>query len=72
VPPLLGRWYKTECYLDGRELIYRNGPSDGGRYSANTIIFRARMFVMPFVLLLALLTFLVGSEMFGTAAGWQQ
>jgi len=69
VPPLLGRWYKTECYLDGRELIYRNGPSDGGRYSANTIIFRARMFVMPFVLLLALLTFLVGSEMFGTAAG---
>ena len=69
VPTLQGRWYKTESYLDGRELIYRNNPSDGGRYSANTIIFRARMFVMPFVLLLALLTFLAGREMFGTAAG---
>jgi hypothetical protein len=69
VPPLQGRWYKTESYLDGRELIYRNGPNDGGRYSANTIIFRARMCVMPFVLLLALLTFLAGREMFGTDAG---
>jgi tetratricopeptide (TPR) repeat protein len=69
VPPLQDRWYKTESYLDGRELIYRNGPSDGGRYSANTIIFRARMCVTPFVLLLALITFLAGSEMFGTAAG---
>jgi hypothetical protein len=69
VPPLQGRWYKTESYLDGRELIYRNGPSDGGRYPANTIIFRARMFVMPFILLLALLTFLAGREMFGTATG---
>ena len=69
VPPLQNRWYKTESYLDGRELIYRNGPGDGGRYSANTIIFRARMCVMPFVLLLALLTFLAGREMFGTAAG---
>jgi len=69
VPPLQNRWYKTESYMDGRELIYRNGPSDGGRYSANTIIFRARMCVMPFVLSLALLTFLAGREMFGTAAG---
>jgi hypothetical protein len=69
VPPLQGRWYKTESYLDGRELIYRNGPNDGGSYSGNTIIFRARMFVMPFVLFLALLTFLAGNEMFGTAAG---
>ena len=69
VPPFQGRWYKTESYMDGRELIYRNGPGDGGRYSANTIIFRARMCVMPFVLLLALLTFMVGKEMFGTAAG---
>ena len=69
VPPLQNRWYKTESYYDGRDLIYRNGPSDGGRYSANTIIFRARMFVMPFTLLLALLTFLAGKEMFGTTAG---
>jgi len=69
VPPFQGRWYKTEAYMDGRELIYHNGPNDGGRYSGNTIIFRARMCVMPFILLLALLTFLAGREMFGTAAG---
>jgi dolichyl-phosphate-mannose--protein O-mannosyl transferase len=69
VPPLQNRWYKTESYLDGRELIYHNGPNDNGRYSGNTIIFRARMCVMPFILLLALLTFLAGSEMFGTTAG---
>lgn len=69
VPPLQGRWYKTEAYMDGRELLYRNGPGDGGRYSANSLIFRARMSVMVFVLLLALLTFLAGREMFGTSAG---
>ena len=69
VPPLQDSRYKTESYLDGRELIYHNGPSDGGRYSANTIIFRARVFLMPFVLLLALLTFLAGGQMFGAAAG---
>ncbi len=69
VPPLQNRWYKVESYYDGRELIYHNGPNDGGSYSANTIIFRARMCVMPFVLLLALLAFLAGYEMFGTTAG---
>lgn len=69
VPPLQGRYFKLESYLDGREMIFRNGPSDGGRYTADSIIFRARMCVTVFVLLLALLTFLAGREMFGTAAG---
>jgi hypothetical protein len=69
VPPLQGRYFKDEAYYDGREMIFHNGPSDGGRYTANSIIFRARMGVMAFVLLLALLTFLAGREMFGTAAG---
>ena len=69
VPLLQGRYFKLESYLDGRELIYHNGPSDGGRYTADSIIFRARMGVIVFVLLLALLTFLAGREMFGTAAG---
>ncbi len=55
--------------MDGREMIFHNGPADGGRYTADSIIFRARMGVMVFVLLLALLTFLAGREMFGTAAG---
>ena len=69
VPPLQHREFKIESYMDGRELIYHNGPSDGGRYTADSIIFRARMCVIAFVLLLALLTFLAGSEMFGTTAG---
>jgi len=69
VPPLQGRYFKLESYLDGRELIFHNGPGDGGRYSADSIIFRARMGVVAFVLLLALLTFLAGKEMFGSAAG---
>jgi hypothetical protein len=69
VPPLQGRYFKLESYLDGRELIFHNGPSDGGRYTADFIIFRARMGVIVFVLLLALLTFQAGKEMFGTAAG---
>jgi hypothetical protein len=70
VPPLQGRYYKLESYFDGRELIFHNGPADGGRYTADSIIFRARMGVIVFVLLLALLTFLAGKEMFGTAAGF--
>jgi len=69
VPPLQGRYFKDEAYYDGREMIYHNGPGDGGRYTADAIIFRARMGVLPFVLILALLTFLAGREMFGTAAG---
>jgi len=69
VPPLQGRYFKSEAYLDGREMIFHNGPADGGRYSADSIIFRARMGVIVFVLLLALLTFLAGREMFGTVAG---
>jgi tetratricopeptide (TPR) repeat protein len=69
VPPLQGRYFKDEAYYDGREMIFHNGPGDGGRYTADSIIFRARMGVIVFVLLLALLTFLAGREMFGTAAG---
>jgi hypothetical protein len=69
VPPFQGRSYKLESYFDGRELLYRNGPRDGGLYPANSLIFRARMSAMVFILLLAMLTFLAGREMFGTTAG---
>jgi len=69
VPALQGRYFKLEAYMDGRELIFRNGPGDGGRFTAGSIIFRVRMGVVIFVLLLALLTFLAGREMFGTPAG---
>ncbi len=30
VPRLQGRFFKTESYMDGRELLYRNGPRMGG------------------------------------------
>ena len=69
VPPLQKRYFKLESYLDGRELIYRNGPNDGGHYSANTLLFRARMAMLIFPLALALLEFFAGREMFGTGAG---
>ncbi len=69
VPRLQGRFFKTESYMDGRELLYRNGPVDGGRYAAQTLILRVRMFAMVFTVMAALLVFLAGLEMFGTTAG---
>ena len=65
VPPLRGRFFKTESYMDGRELLYRNAPT----YSAATLIFRVRLFTMVFTILAALLVFCAGREMFGTVAG---
>jgi 4-amino-4-deoxy-L-arabinose transferase-like glycosyltransferase len=65
VPKLQGRFFKTEAYMDGRELLFRNGPE----YSADSLIFRVRMMVIVFVLALALLVFFAGREMFGVGAG---
>lgn len=63
--PRLGhRFFKDEAYFGGRELLFRNGS-----YSAATLLFRARMAASVFALLLALLVFGAGSEMFGTGAG---
>ena len=64
VPKLEGRFFKNEAYFDGRELLFRQ-PG----YSADTLLFRARMAVMVFALGLALLVFVAGREMFGTGAG---
>ncbi len=69
IPPQQGRYFKEEAYFGGREMLFRNGPANGGKYSADTLIFRARMAVSVFVLMLALLVFLAGSEMFGLGAG---
>ena len=63
-PQMQGRFFKDEAYFDGRELLFRQ-PG----YSADTLLFRARMAVMVFALGLALLVFLAGREMFGTGAG---
>ncbi len=70
VPPLQGRFFKQEAYLDGRELLFRNTPQDGGRYWAGTLIFRARMAVTVFSLLLGLLIFLAAREMFSLPAAF--
>ena len=69
VAPSQGRYFKLEAYYGGRELLYRNGPANGGHYSAATLLFRARMATSIFVLALGLLVFLAGQEMFSTEAG---
>jgi hypothetical protein len=69
VAPQQGRYFKDEAYFGGRELIFRNGAADGGRYSAGTIMFRARMAVSVFTFALAVLVLLAGGEMFGSGAG---
>jgi hypothetical protein len=69
VPPNQHRFFKTESYLDGRELLFRNGPANGGQYAAGTLIFRARLFASIFSLVAALLVFLGTTEMFSLTAG---
>lgn len=69
VPALGHRFFKTEAYMDGRELIFRNAPQYGGHWTGPQIMFRARMAMMVFPLGLALLVFFTGREMFGTSAG---
>jgi hypothetical protein len=65
VAPSQGRYFKSEAYYGGRELLYRNGPANGGRYAASTLLFRARMATSVFVLGLGLLVFFAAEEMFG-------
>jgi hypothetical protein len=69
VPPLQHRFFKDEAYYDGRELLFRNGPANGGQYSAETLVFRARLPTIAFALAAALLVFFAAREMFGLRAG---
>jgi hypothetical protein len=69
VAPRQGRYFKSEAYYGGRELLFRNSPQYGGQYTADQLLFRAHMAVSVFALSLALLLFLAGSEMFGPTAG---
>ena len=69
IAPRQGRFFKSESYYGGRELLFRNDPKYGGHYSADTLLFRIHMTVLVFALTLALLLFLAGSEMFGATAG---
>ncbi|MGA7155789.1 MAG: phospholipid carrier-dependent glycosyltransferase [Acidobacteriaceae bacterium] len=69
VPPLQNRFFKAEAYLDGQQLLYRNGPSDGGHYSADTLVFRARLPTLIFAIAAALFVFFAAREMFSLTAG---
>lgn len=60
--PLQDRSFKLESYTDGRDFLYGN--------DANKILWRTRMAASFFTVLLALLVFLAGQEMFGTGAGF--
>jgi Dolichyl-phosphate-mannose-protein mannosyltransferase len=62
VPKVQDRYFKSEAYFDGRDLIYGN---DAGK-----IVFRARMAAMIFSVLLALIAFLAAREMFGAGAAF--
>jgi len=62
VPELQNRYFKSEAYFDGRDLIYGN--------DAGTIVFRVRMAAMIFTVLLALIAFLTAREMFGRGAAF--
>jgi hypothetical protein len=67
-PPLQGRFFKTESYMDGRELLFRNGPANGGRYDGRSLVFRVRLAASIFGVLAGLLVFVATREMFSTEA----
>lgn len=62
-PPLQGREFKTEAYLDGRDFLARNdGPGQ-------RLVFRMRLAAGLLALALSLVVFLAAREWFGTGAG---
>ncbi len=69
VPPRQNHYFKAEAYDGGRELLFRNAPPYGGQYTADTLLFRVRMAALLFGLILALVLFLAGQQMFSTTAG---
>lgn len=62
LPVMQNREFKLEAFLGGKEFLFKN--------DADTMLFRARMAAASLTVLLALLVFLAGQEMFGTAAGF--
>ncbi len=59
IPPLQGRFFKTEAYLDGRDWLARD---DGG---AQRLVFRMRAATEILALALCLLVFLAARQWFG-------
>jgi hypothetical protein len=62
VPPLRGRFFKTEAFLDGKDFLFDN--------DCNRVLFRARMAASLFSFALALLVFAAAREMFSTTAAF--
>ena len=62
IPPLQGRDFKKEAYLDGRDWLARN---DG---ASQRLVFRMRLTVGLLAWALALTVFLAAREWFGTGA----
>jgi 4-amino-4-deoxy-L-arabinose transferase-like glycosyltransferase len=62
MPVLQDRMFKHEAFLGGKDFFFKN--------DADTMLFRARMAVSFFTLLLALLVFLAAQEMFSTGAAF--
>jgi hypothetical protein len=67
--PAQGQYFKSEAYFGGRELLFRNAPQYGGKYEAETLMFRIHMATLIFAIGLAWLLFVAGREMFGSLAG---
>jgi hypothetical protein len=65
VPPDQHRYFKTEAYLDGREMLFANGPE-----YAKMLTFRTRLATGVLAIVLGLLVFLAAQEMFGVGAGF--
>lgn len=62
LPAMQDRYFKIQGFLGGKDFVFGN--------DANTIVFRTRMAASIFTLLLAILVFLAGRELFGTGAGF--
>ena len=64
VPPLQHRMFKGEAYQDGRDFMERN---DGPRHR---LLFRMRLAAGVFAVVLSVMVFLMGSQLFGQSAGF--
>jgi hypothetical protein len=62
VPPLQGREFKHEAFLNGKDFVFGN--------DADKLLFRARMAAAALTVLLAVLVFCAAREMFGLAAAF--
>lgn len=62
VPPLQGREFKHEAFLNGKDFVFNN--------DADKLLFHARMAASILTVLLAVLVFCAAREMFGTAAAF--